>query len=56
MRKCRVKSDLPPKARPQKRQTNGRSPVCLRTCNLRFSLERTHFPQNGQANRDVGAL
>lgn len=51
IRKCRVKSDFPPNARPQNRQTNGRSPVCLRTCNFRFSFDRTHFPQNGQAKR-----
>lgn len=50
MRKWRVRSDFPPNARPQNRHTKGRSPVCLRTCNFRFSLERTHFPQNGHAN------
>ncbi|KAL0115157.1 hypothetical protein PUN28_010629 [Cardiocondyla obscurior] len=51
MRRCLVRSLLPPKARPQNRQTKGRSPVCLRTCSFRFSLDLTHLPQNGQAKR-----
>lgn len=51
MRRWRVRSLLPPNARPQNRHTNGRSPVCFRTCSFKFSLDRTHLPQNGQANR-----